>query len=458
MKPGVSGIPVRGRIDELGRLAEADPPLRRLQQRCGGLDGGPVAVPQLATIARLARRLGIIVSRGLIVADGEDDLELWVRAEPDGDEVSLAIADWVPRPARGPARASDAAREHDFLRAGADWLWEADEALRLTSLSGNAAAAIGEVAAALVGAPVTRLFHFVEADRGTLPILEALSERRRFDDQLAFVRDVPNQRYRLAAVPVTDDAGAFRGFRGTAALAPENVEAAAPWPTQAHVPPGFGDRLERALREPLDRIVSVAERIRAQHDGPLNTRYAGYAGDIATAARHLLEMIDDLVDLSAIESLDFQPRIEPIDLAEMAAAAAGLLSVRAIAHDVTIERPPDGEHAPALGDYRRVLQILVNLVGNAVRYAPEGSTITLTAARDSTRSVVIVADQGKGIAPEDHERIFERFERVDPAEPGGAGLGLYIARRLARAMGGDITLSSAPGEGARFSLTLPTRD
>jgi signal transduction histidine kinase len=456
MKADANTAPVRGRIDEIGRLVSADPALRLLQQRCGGLDKGPVAIPQLATIARLARRLGIVVSRGLVVADGDDDLELWVRAEPDGDEVSLAIADWIPRPARLPARATEVAREHDFLRANADWLWEADDALRLTALSGNAAAAIGEVAAALVGAPITRLFHFIEAESGALPILESLTERRRFDDQLAFVRDAPNLRYRLAGVPVLDDAGTFLGFRGTAAIAPETVELL---PQAPHLPnnaPGFGDRLERALREPLDRIIAGAERIRAEDDGPLKNEYAGYAGDIATAARHLLAMVDDLVDLSAIESPEFQPAVEDVDLVEMAGAAAGLLGVRAIAHKITIERPGTGEKAPAKGDYRRVLQILVNLIGNALRYAPERSAVVLTVERSQGRTALTVADQGKGIASEDHERIFERFERVDPGEAGGAGLGLYIARRLARAMGGDITVASAPGEGARFTLRLPS--
>jgi signal transduction histidine kinase len=455
MKADANTAPVRGRIDELGRLVAADPALRLLQQRCGGLDRGPVAIPQLATIARLARRLGIVVSRGLVVADGDDDLELWVRAEPDGDEVSLAIADWIPRPARCPARATEGAREHDFLRANADWLWEADDALRLTALSGNAAAAIGEVAAALVGAPITRLFHFIEAETGALPILEALTERRRFDDQLAFVRDAPNLRYRLAGVPVLDDSGTFLGFRGTAAIAAETNEIPPAAPLPNHLP-GFGDRLERALREPLDHIIAGAERIRAQEEGPLNSDYAGYAGDIATAARHLLAMVDDLVDLSAIESPDFQPSVEAIDLVEMASAAAGLLGVRAISRKVAIERPPASESAPARGDYRRVLQILVNLIGNALRYAPEKSAIVLTIGKSGNRAALTVADQGKGIASEDLERIFDRFERVDPGEPGGAGLGLYIARRLARAMGGDITVESAPGEGARFTLSLPS--
>ena len=79
----------------------------------------------------------------------------------------------------------------------------------------------------------------------------------------------------------------------------------------------------------------------------------------------------------------------------------------------------------------------------------------IRAEREDGIAAIIVADQGKGIAPADHERIFEKFERVDPREPGGSGLGLYIARRLARAMGGDVTVDSAPGQGARFVFTLP---
>ena len=111
----------------------------------------------------------------------------------------------------------------------------------------------------------------------------------------------------------------------------------------------------------------------------------------------------------------------------------------------------------AQGDFRRVLQILVNLIGNAVRYSPQGASIWVRAEIEGDLAAVIVADQGKGIAPADHERIFEKFKRVDASEPGGNGLGLYISRTLARAMGGDITVDSAPGMGARFVLTLPCK-
>ena len=130
--------------------------------------------------------------------------------------------------------------------------------------------------------------------------------------------------------------------------------------------------------------------------------------------------------------------------------------MRAADKQVVIDGPDEGA-VPATGDFTRTLQILVNLLGNAVRYSPDGGQVWLRAEREGDLAIVIVADQGKGIAADDQERVFEKFERVDPNEPGGAGLGLYIARKLARAMKGDLAVHSAPGQGARFTLTLPAR-
>ena len=168
-------------------------------------------------------------------------------------------------------------------------------------------------------------------------------------------------------------------------------------------------------------------------------------------------MVDDLVDLQAIERPEFAPEAEAIDLADIARRAAGLLAVRAADRGVRIDRPGDDETLPATGEFRRVLQILMNLITNAIRYSPEGAQVWIRTEREDDLACVIVADQGKGIAPEDQARIFDKFERIDPTEAGGTGLGLYIARRLARAMGGDIAVDSAPGQGARFTLTLPLR-
>ncbi|MET0370161.1 MAG: ATP-binding protein, partial [Sphingobium sp.] len=113
------------------------------------------------------------------------------------------------------------------------------------------------------------------------------------------------------------------------------------------------------------------------------------------------------------------------------------------------------ESMMATGEFRRVLQILVNLVGNAVRYAPEHSEVRLLVDDSEGTPSVVVMDQGTGIAADSQERIFDKFERLGRDDAAGSGLGLYISRRLARAMGGDIRVDSEPGEGASFILTLP---
>ena len=129
--------------------------------------------------------------------------------------------------------------------------------------------------------------------------------------------------------------------------------------------------------------------------------------------------------------------------------------MRAHDKDMRIEQPDLAEGMPASGDFRRALQVLVNLIGNAVQYGPSGSTVRVSVERRGGGvAAVVVADQGRGIAPADAERVFEKFERLGARE-AGTGLGLYISRRLARAMRGDVTIESGAGEGARFVFTLP---
>jgi len=449
----VNGALVHGRVDAQGRLIEADPLLLGLHLRAGGQSGGMIAVPQIATLARLAQRLGILISRGVTAADGEEDVDLWVRARPDQDEVRLTIGGWTTRPARTPAPASAIERETDFLRAAADWLWETDAEMRLVSLSATAEAATGVPAGSMIGKPLTGLFRLAENAQGEMPLLAGLSAHHGFEGQHAILRET-GAAVALSAVPMLDGTGRFSGFRGSAIGRTETAPIVVTEPPPAD--DAFGERLDHALRQPLGRIIFQAETISAQNDGPLRRDYADYATDIASAGRHLLALVDDLVDLQAIERADYRPLIEEVDLADIARRAAGLLSVRAADRMVRIDRPGADETLPARGEFKRVLQILVNLIGNAVRYSPDGGMVWIRSEQEGDLAVVIVADQGKGLEPADHARIFEKFERVDESEPGGSGLGLYIARKLARAMGGDITVDSAPGQGARFMLTLPT--
>ena len=142
-----------------------------------------------------------------------------------------------------------------------------------------------------------------------------------------------------------------------------------------------------------------------------------------------------------------------IDLAALAAEAIVLLETLAETHGVVIAFEAT-RALRARGEDRAVIQILVNLIGNAIRPSPRGETVTLRFSREAGSAAITVSDAGPGIASADQQRIFERFEQAAPAA-GGTGLGLAIARRLARSMHGDITVVSQPGAGARFTLTLP---
>lgn len=441
-------------IDGDGRLVAASARLAALNERAGGGIGAPLAVPQLAMLARLAGTLKMPVSRGVIVADGPRDFDLMAQATPMESGVAVSIAAWNERKARSSWLVAQADPELPSSEAFG-WQWETDATLMLTGLTLSPDEAGGLLPADVVGQPLTRLVRLIENEEGDLPILSALAKGVSFDGQRAARRDRPDTEYVLAGTARTGIDGRLSGFSGTAQVAPVAVVDTPPDTLLTTSASDFTERLGQALRAPLDRIIARAETIGAQADGPLRRDYADYAGDIASAGRHLLALVEDLADLQTVEQPGFSIAGEPVDLADVTRRAAGLLGVRASDKHVRIDRPDLDEVLMARGDFRRILQILVNLLGNAVRYTPPGGMIWLRTERDANSAVVIVADQGKGIDPADHARVFDKFERVDPSEAGGSGLGLYISRRLARAMGGDITLDSAPGQGARFILTLP---
>ena len=445
--------PANGTVDRDGRLLAADPRLAELNARAGGAIGDMLAVAPLGVIARLAQRLGIVVARTVVVADGSDEIELWVRAEPIDTGVRLAVSGWRLRPAWTPR--DGARRDRDLLARDADWMWECDAALCIVSIDPRAST-VGIDPRGALGQPLTALVTPQPREDGSMPLLGLLTAHRAFEDE-PVVLPANRQHALISAVPRRDAEGVFAGYSGATRMAAKPAPVATDIVPHEPADEAFGGRLDRALRGPLGRIIANADSIHAQSDGPIRKDYADYAADIASAGRHLMGLVDDLVDLQAVERADFRPAADPIDLADVAIRAAGLLSVRASERGVAIDAPRPDEIAPATGEFRRVLQILVNLIGNAVRYSPDSGTVWIRTTAEQGRALVIVADQGKGIAPEDQARIFEKFERVDPGEPGGSGLGLYIARRLARAMGGDLAVDSAPGQGARFVLSLPER-
>ena len=429
-----------GRIDRDGRLTEADPQLLRMQERAGGALGQPLAVPPLAAIVRLAVRLQIPITRAMTAAVGDRDVNLLVRVKPTGDGCDVAISGWNEH---SPLALNDVGRARDFARTRADWICETDAALRIVHLTGAVADAIGR--------PLDDLFELSRGARGETLVEIAARTAARFEDGGAVLRIDGGEPVRIDGLPLIDGVGRLAGYRLLVhrRAGPGDVENPAPAAINA-----FGERLSNALREPLAKIIANADSLSAREDGPLRRDYADYASDIAGAGRHLLALVDDLVDLQAIEDPDFRPANEPVDLTDLLRRAGGLLTVRDADKQVRIDMPEPGA-VIGTADHRRALQILINLISNAIRHSPPGGTIWLRAAREGDLAVALVADMGDGIDPENHERMFERFERLDLADGSGTGLGLYIARRLARAMGGDLGVDSATGEGARFLLTLP---
>ena len=453
MAPGAVVV-ARGRCEGSDRLVEADEALAALQRACGGEIPGQLAIPALLGLTRQAWRHRVKLARAMSAQDGENAISAWVEIEPAGDGCALALSNWRAAPLAGDE--IDAADDIALLAQLAELHARLDARQGVIAV-GRASPALAPLAAAMhagVGRPWTD-FVVLPGTNHRQPLHWRLLDGAAVETQDGEVR----WQARLVPAPGEGGAAGFDLYLVPASIAevpdPDVVDRVA-----QDVPDALegvlGRDLAPALRQPITRIIANAETIRTRLAGPLADEYVDYAGDIAEAARHLLGLVEDLADLDAIEAPDFAPAPDRIDLAEAARRAAGILGVRARERSIAIELPGEGVAAPAIGEQRRVLQVLLNLLGNAIRYAPAGTTVRLSVAHHADRSRVTVADEGSGLQPDEQARVFDKFERLGRSGDGGSGLGLYISRRLARAMRGELSVTSPPGEGARFTLELPS--
>lgn len=456
--------PVRGQLDADGRLISADPPLLRLHLRAGGHENGPLAVPQLASLCRLSRQLDMVLSRPVQAADDDHLINMWVEIRPlSGDKpgtIAISIIDWQEAPA-STANGEILGRQRDFERLNGRASIRTDASLRIMGLS-----LPGDLGAVeeYIGQSLLDVFDFVAPSKQTV-LVESISERQPVRAQHVRQKYGKKFCYNLSGQPLIDNDGLFSGYRFTLEREDDPETQDAGEEAVRDMEQGglisdslFGSQLGPALRQPLGKIIANAETIGSRLEGPLRGDYSDYAKDIASAGRHLMDLVNDLSDLEAIQRTNFTVAEDDIDLVDMGHRAAGLLAVKAADHQIRIDLPGKDIKAPVKGEFRRVLQILVNLIGNAIRYSPDGSVIKLRVVQEGAFSAIIVRDQGDGIAAEDQQRIFEKFERLGRSGDGGSGLGLFISRRLADAMDGSLTVESAVGKGARFKLTLPTRE
>ncbi len=247
--------PVLGRLARSGRLVSADPQLEALQREAGSAIGQPLALPQIAAVAQLARKLRTAVSRPAIAASTDHDIELWVEAKPEGDEIALSLEGWTIRPPAGPRLAAILGGGVEAETGGARNEWAADEELRIISLSPDLAELLGVSADSVAGQPLTRVVRLEEDEAGEMPLISALAARRGFTGQHALSRADEQRSVVLSGEVVTGADGSFAGFRGS--VQSNGVAPPAPQ-TRTNA---FDHALDEVLRSPLDRIIESAERI-----------------------------------------------------------------------------------------------------------------------------------------------------------------------------------------------------
>jgi signal transduction histidine kinase/HAMP domain-containing protein len=223
----------------------------------------------------------------------------------------------------------------------------------------------------------------------------------------------------------------------------------------------FLANMSHELRTPLNAIIGFSEVLGEEMFGEVNAKQAEYLEDIHSSGKHLLALINDVLDLSKIEAGKMELELSPLDMEAALGDAMTLLRDRATRNSVVLEFQCPTPIGTWIADMRKFKQIMVNLLSNAVKFTPSGGRVTVRAERLAGEVRICVSDTGIGIKPEDQELIFEAFRQASGdhlKKSEGTGLGLALTRRFVELHGGRLTLQSEPGQGSTFAFNLPRRE
>lgn len=383
--------------------------------------------------------------------------------------VTLLALRYIEQARRARRRVAESeARFRDFAESSADWFWETDADHRFVWISLQSESVIGVPPAFFIG----KTCHEFAGGDPSEPVWQEhlwdLDQRRAFRD-FAFQAETPRGRrwIRASGVPVMAADGRLLGYRGSASDITEREQERARLADalrQAEAAntakSSFLAQMSHELRTPLNAIIGFAELISGQVFGPAaGERYRAYAGDILSSGRHLLALVNDLLDLGRIEAGQLRIEPEEVDLPLLVREGVSMVSAsaRKAGLDLDIELP---EGLPRLvADPRAVVQILVSLMTNAVKFTPAGGRVRVGARIDEAGVMIVsVADNGVGIEPEEVGRLLQPFEQVEETmvrSRGGAGLGLPIAFGLMRLHGGTLAIESRPRKGTTVLCRFP---
>jgi signal transduction histidine kinase len=221
----------------------------------------------------------------------------------------------------------------------------------------------------------------------------------------------------------------------------------------------FLANMSHELRTPLNAIIGFSEVLTERMFGELNEKQDEYLKDIYASGQHLLSLINDILDLSKIEAGRMELELSDFHLPNAIENALILVRERANRRGIRLGSTIDERLGAVGGDERKVKQVLLNLLSNALKFTPEGGRIDVGARLHDHVAEVSVTDTGIGIAPADQEAVFEEFRQVGAADKKaeGTGLGLALSRKFIELHGGKIWVKSEPGRGSTFTFTLPVR-
>jgi PAS domain S-box-containing protein len=360
-------------------------------------------------------------------------------------------------------------RIEDLMRLVSDWVWETDAELRLVEMSNRVTELLGYHPRELIG---KNLLEIAGSDADRTGLQQRFQRHSPFRNQPADVKAKTGETKTvlLSAVPIFNfTTGALAGFRGTAAditelrrretgllAAKEMAEMSSRAKTE------FLANMSHELRTPLNAIIGFSEVMHMELLGPIGSQqYHGYVGDIHDSARHLLGLINDILDVAKIEAGRAELSESAIDVRAVFDAATRLIRERALRAELQLVSYVQPNLPQLIADERKLKQILINLLSNSVKFTPAGGTVRMAAEiGDNGDLVLTVADTGIGIAAGDIDKVMEPFGQVDTSinrKHRGTGLGLPLTRGLVELHGGTFHLASQPGVGTTITIRLPAR-
>lgn len=363
------------------------------------------------------------------------------------------------------------ARFRDVAELASDWFWETDEEDRYTYISPRFESITGRSIAEILGKRRTDYLEEV-SDRALQDYLAAVGRREAFHNFTYAFKGL-DERYHHITVsgkPIFDADSKYLGYRGsgrdisaTVQAERDLIAAKAEAERANSSKSAFLAAMSHELRTPLNAIIGFSDLMKQElcgsHSTPIYKEYAGY---ILDSGRHLLDLINDVLDISKIEAGKLELLIDECDLVEIVESAIQIVRERAQRTEVAIRFTPDTESSTAQVDERAIRQTVLNILGNAVKFSQPGGEVRIAVTGDGADGhIIAVEDDGVGIPESDIEKVFVPFEQAANARvtlEGGTGLGLPISNALIQGHGGRLELTSREGEGTTVRIHLPATE